>query len=116
MVCRVVTIGGAQVTQKSEYIVAGVAAEDTIFVLHANDISIDQIKAVGGAPVGTRIVLIEGEAHPFRVLVALGTIVDRQREDLAVWGRHVLTPHTDRSYRWQCHTGAAGGCRSPPEY
>ena len=63
---------------------AGGPAENAELVLEADDVHVADVEKVRGALIGRQILLLNLEAHHFRVLVAARNVVDRHCEALAL--------------------------------
>lgn len=50
---------------------AGLSPEDAVFVLEADDVHVVEVQEVGGGLVGVQVLLLDLEADPLRVPVAL---------------------------------------------
>ena len=77
---------------------------DTEFVLHAEHIGIVEVQKISGLPVGSQIFFQQLEAHMRRVIITLGTIIDRPDETVCI-GR--LGSH--------CLAKIMGKCRNPTQ-
>jgi hypothetical protein len=78
----------AQLAQEHEDMAAGLAAEDSVLVLHAQDVDGIDVQEVRGTAVRRDVALADLEANPGRVCVTLARVVHRQREavELGVLG------------------------------
>jgi hypothetical protein len=76
--------GHPQFAQKCQNVTTGGSAENAEFVLQAHDVYVADIEEVGRTDVGRKVLLLNLEAHFFRILIATLEIVDRYGEALAL--------------------------------
>ena len=70
----------SQVAQEPDDVAAGRAAEDSVFVLEADDIGVGEIEKIGRAQVRVDLLLFDFEPHLRRIVVARRDVVDRNDE------------------------------------
>ena len=63
---------------------AGGPAENAEFVLQADDVHVADVEKVRGTQIGRQVLLLDLEAHYFRIFVATRDVVDRYGEALAL--------------------------------
>ena len=89
---------------------AGGSAEDSEFVLEADDIDVADVEEIRGPQIRKNILFFHFEANHVRVLVAALNIVDRNREALALRVRvcygceQVGRKRSDAALTWQVVT------------
>ena len=69
-----------QVAQQPDDVAAGRPAEDSVFVLEADDIGVGEIEEIGRAQVRVDLLLFDFEPHLRRVVVSRRDVVDRNDE------------------------------------
>ena len=65
----------------------GLAAEDAVLVLHADDVDRVDVQKIGGAAVRGEVGLVDLETHPIRIGVAASDVVHRDDEAIEIGTR-----------------------------
>ena len=78
--CSVVTIGIRRSRKQPDDVAAGRAAEDSVFVLKADDIGVGEIEKIGSPQVRVDLLLFDFEPHFGRIVVTGRDVVDRHDE------------------------------------
>ena len=74
----------AQLAQQREDVGAGLAAEDSVLVLHGQHVDVIDVQEVGGAPIRAEVALGDLEPDARRIAVPSAGIVHRQHERVDV--------------------------------
>jgi hypothetical protein len=100
-VCSVVTHRHPHFLQQGQEMASGRSAIDAELMLEAKDIRVTEIQEIGGPPVRIQFFFLEFEAHPVRVFIAIGTIIDGTRKTIRfrqVVGDRLAKVGGERSY------------------
>ena len=101
----------AQITQQFQQMTAGRPTENTVFVLHADDIRLIDIEKLRRGAVIAQLVLIDLETYVVRVRVSLGFVVHDRRPaaDIRCFRRQRL--NQVRGEGGDGRIGGANNCR-----
>ena len=69
----------AKLSEKSQKMAAGRAAENSVFMLHADNINLADVEKLRGHPVIGKFVLIDLKSHSFRIWISLGFVIHGKR-------------------------------------